>query len=205
MEYLFRIDTGSNEAVDFPEIVLDAIDKKNILQVAVTVDNIETNNSDYYIFKNDDFILFNHVYKNSVCKTSVLGDKKMFGAIGTQVLKRYDMVFDPATHTLFYKPLLPDNLYDIFFNHTAYSTGLFSFDYTQDALVVKEVIINSPIWNKGLRPGHKITKINDQDAPGTPQTYMARILQSNSNIKIEYYGEDNKKKRLKVKPKLLLK
>ncbi|MDR0558287.1 MAG: hypothetical protein LBG43_10590 [Treponema sp.] len=205
VEYLFRVDTGSDEAVDFPEIVLDAIDKKNILHVAATADNTATNNSDYYIFKNHDFVLFNHVYKNSVCRTNTLGDKKMFGAIGTQVLQRYDMAFDPAAHTLFYKPLLPDILYDIFFNHTAYSAGLLNFDYTQEALIVKEVITNSPVWKAGLRPGHKITKINDQDASGTPQTYMARILQSNSAVKIEYYGEDNKKKTVKVKPKVLLK
>lgn len=205
-EYLFRIDTGSNDTINFPEIVLNAIiDKNNIYQVAAGAYHPETNNNNYYLFKNTAFTLFNHTYKNVVCQTSFFDDKENFGVIGTKILQCYDIVFDPATEELFYKPLLPDILYDTLFIHESKSAGLLGFDYTGDSLFVRQVIINSPVWKAGLRPGYRITKVNDYDTAGIPQSYLTRTFQSNDKIKLEYYNEDNKKKTVKVKPKILLK
>jgi hypothetical protein len=204
-QYLFRIDTGSNTTIGFPELLLNAIDKKNIYQVAVSQYNIETNHNNYYIFKNANFTLFNHNYKNCIARTSTFNDKENFGIIGMEILKNYDMVFDPLTQKIFYKPLLPDVFYDVFFSYEVWTTGLFSVGYTEDALFAKEIIINSPVWRAGLRPDQKITKIDNYDGAGISKEYIMGILRTHGKVKFEYYNEDNKKKTIKVKPKLLLK
>jgi hypothetical protein len=200
-DFLFLIDTGSNVAIGFPDEILNDIDAKNKFEVAVG----EVYYNEYAVFKNNNFSLFGHTYNNVVCETSRFFEKEKIGVIGLELLQHYDIVFDPFESELYYRPLLPDAFYNMFFRKEVKGSGLTAFIYNEDGVAITDIAVDSPAWKAGLRPGYIITKINSYDAGGVSKDYAVRIFSSNDPIEIEYKDESGVKKRAGIQSELLIK
>ncbi|MDR0558414.1 MAG: hypothetical protein LBG43_11235 [Treponema sp.] len=202
--YDFQIDTGAAVAIGFPEKALDDVDAKSKIKIAVSNNDVPADYTEYSLFKHSGFSLFDHVYNNVICETNTLYQKEEVGVIGLELLRQYDFVFDPFENKFYYQPLLPDAFYNMFFRNESKASGLVQIDYTEGGLTVKRIIVDSPAWKAGLRPGHIITKINSYDARGVSKDYLIRTIQSNNSVKIEY--EDGERRRsARIKSKLLIK
>jgi predicted aspartyl protease len=202
--YDFQMDTGATVAIGFPEKALDGVDAKNKIKIAISDKDVAADYTECHLFKSGGFSLFDHAYNNVICETNTLYQKEEVGVIGLELLRRYDFVFDPFENKLYYRPLLPESFYNLFFNNKSKASGLIQLDYTEGGLTVKRIIVGSPAWKAGLRPGHIITKINSYDAEGISKDYLIRTIQSNDSVKIEYKDGD-RRRAVRIRSKLLIK
>lgn len=103
-----------------------------------------------------------------------------FFLLGNDFLKNFTWIYDYENRRILVRnELQNDNELKL----TEYLTfGYDIYKYNHGDLIVKEVIINSEVWNKGLRPNMKIIKINDNEITGLNDP---EIIKSMYNYNLE--------------------
>lgn len=103
------------------------------------------------------------------------------GSVGSEVLRRFDLIIDLPNNKLHLKP---NSNFREHFTQNLSGMELLSPYSSLPIYVVENVRIDSPAWNAGLREGDEISSINDISTSKLELNEIYQILQSRPNRKI---------------------
>jgi hypothetical protein len=175
----FLIDTGYHGSILYPE---SCIRNDERMKVNILSKNNVSPFDDFYFFKSQKINIFDIELYNKVLTTSTFAKKDTDGIIGMTMLKNFNLLFDFHGQTMYYALISSKQIINNQISNEIYGNGLVDLIFTNDGLIVNQIIENSPAWIAGFRPGTLIKQVGDIKVVDYSYSRLTQIIAGKESI-----------------------
>lgn len=197
------LDLGSAHSMTFTSVIANKYDFENVIKSKYKYENkgLGGKSESYYFrsnkFQLGKFILNKPIMNYSIDKKGALAIWGFSGLLGTNIMKKFNLVFDFPTKKLYFKPGNLFNKHDY-----ANTVGIFGkYSDSRDSYIVTDVIEDSPAFEVGLKSGDTITKLNGFDISSYSYSDIYNLFhQDTIEINLDF-KHNSKNKSIKFMPR----